>query len=122
MSWEMAWGYVANVPQAYDTNHFSNNNAQDQSPQEDLVYADVTLATKNKKMTMIPNRPTVTTAQPDLNVEYSAINFKLCHEKPDMEQRPITTHGMINNYCAIYYCDNLLSGYSIIACYPHTLL
>ena len=67
---------------------------QEQRPQEDLVYADVTVASKHKKTTA--NRPVVSTAQPDITVEYSAINFKLCNEKSAynniMEDYP--SHGI----------------------------
>ena len=66
---------------------------QEQCPQEDLVYADVTVASKHKKTTATTNRPTVSTTQPDLTVEYSAINFKLCDKKSVMDERP--SHGII---------------------------
>ena len=46
-------------------------------------------------MPTIPNRPTVSSIeQPELNVEYSAINFRLCNEKKIMEERP--SHGMMH--------------------------
>ena len=63
------------------------------------MYADVTVATKSNRMRTIPDRPTISSAEPELNVEYSAINFKLCNKKSVMEQHP--SHGMMhscNNY------------------------
>ena len=74
---------------------------QVQSPQEDLVYADVTVASKHNKKAMIPTKPTVSTTQPDLAVEYSAINFRLCNKKSvSMEERP--SHGMVSTHFTIY--------------------
>ena len=57
------------------------------------MYADVTIATKRNKKATMPNKPSMTTAtttttQPDLAVEYSAINFKLCNKKPVMDEHP----------------------------------
>ena len=76
------------------------------------MYADVTVAPKNKKLTVIPKRPTVSTTQPDRTVEYSSINFKLCNKKPvNVEEHP--SHG------------NMIHGKSIIIIgkreYPTTL-
>jgi hypothetical protein len=62
---------------------------QDQRPQEDLVYADVTIATKRNKKATAPNKPSTTIIpQPDVAVEYSAINYKLCNKKPVMKENP----------------------------------
>ena len=64
---------------------------QEQRPHEDLVYADVTVASKHKKKPA--NRSVVSTAQPDITVEYSAINFKSCNEKPAYNMEDYPSHG-----------------------------
>ena len=72
---------------------------QDQRPQKNLVYADVTVATKCNKMATTPNKPSMTTTattQPDLTMEYSSINFKLYNKNPvNMKERQ-NQYG--NNY------------------------
>ena len=66
---------------------------QEQRPQEDLVYADVNISSKYKKTTTT-HRSVVPTTQPDITVEYSAINFKSCNDqKPVNNMAECPTHG-----------------------------
>jgi hypothetical protein len=69
---------------------------QEQRPQEDLIYADVTVASKHKKKTTNTKmKPSVTAAiiQPDLTVEYSAINYNLCNNKVS-DMKEYSNNGM----------------------------
>lgn len=67
---------------------------QEQRPQ-DLIYADVTVASKHKKKTTMNTKPSMTAViQPDIPVEYSAINYNLCNKEVSNTKEHSSNHGM----------------------------